>query len=62
MDQNKMSNIYRGPSIDASYQAGSSLRGCRDRMVVGFATTYAISAKLVCSNPTDVEVLDVKFF
>jgi hypothetical protein len=25
MDQNKMSNLYRGPSIDASYQASVHL-------------------------------------
>jgi hypothetical protein len=25
MDQNKMSNLYRGPSIDASYQASGHL-------------------------------------
>jgi hypothetical protein len=29
MDRDKMSNLYKGPSIDASYQVSDHLRGFR---------------------------------
>jgi hypothetical protein len=55
---NKMRNKYTKLSKKFQNTREKSVRRGRDRMVVGFPTTYAISAsyRLCCKHPTKLKI------
>ena len=59
-----MSPTLEGVSLSGDHKSGRGRRG-RDSMVVGFTTTYAISAyhtKVVNSNPVHGEVYSIQYY
>ena len=59
-----MSPTLEGVSLSGDHKSGRGRRG-RDSMVVGFTTTYAISAyhtKVVNSNPVHGEVYSIQHY
>ena len=59
-----MSPTLEGVSLSGDHKSGRGRRG-RDSMVVGFTTTYAISAyhtDVVSSNPVHGEVYSIQHY
>ena len=60
MDRDKMSNLYKGPSIDASYQVSVHLAEEFQRRRLKCEKLTDDSLKVNCKNKLDLYIIHIK--